>query len=145
MRLILSDAKQPLSRLLRDTHPYSKDRLLTQMYTRETCVNQAIYQMRCKWCMRECVHAKSLQLCPTLVTLQTGAHKALLPMGYSRQEYWSGLPCPPPGDLSDPGIEPVSLMSPELAGGFFTISTTWEANIQIYYNPTQSINRYLTF
>ena len=38
-------------------------------------------------------------------------------MGFSRQEYWSGLPCPPPGDLPDPGIE---LESPSLAGGFFT-------------------------
>ena len=41
-------------------------------------------------------------------------------MGFSRQEYWSGLPCPPPGDLSDPGIEPTSLMSPALAGRFFS-------------------------
>ena len=39
-------------------------------------------------------------------------------VGFLRQEYWSGLPCPPPGDL--PGIDPVSLMSPALAGGFFT-------------------------
>ena len=44
------------------------------------------------------------------------------PWGFSRQEYWSGLPCCPPGDLPDPGIEPESLMSPELAGGFFTTS-----------------------
>ena len=46
-------------------------------------------------------------------------------MGFSTQEYWSGLPCPSPGDLSDPGIEPESLMSPALAGGFFTTSATW--------------------
>ena len=45
-------------------------------------------------------------------------------MGFSRQEYWSGLPCPSPGDLSDPRIKPVYLMSPALAGGFFTTSTT---------------------
>ena len=45
-------------------------------------------------------------------------------MGFSRQEYFSRLPCPAPGDLPDPGIEPASLMSPELAGGFFTASTT---------------------
>ena len=44
------------------------------------------------------------------------------------QEHWSGLPCPPPGDLLDPGIEPASLTSPALAGGFFTTSTTWEAH-----------------
>jgi len=45
-------------------------------------------------------------------------HQASLSMGFSRQEYWTGLPCPPPGDLPDPGIEPVS---PALAGRFFTI------------------------
>ena len=47
-------------------------------------------------------------------------------MGFSRQEYWSGLPRPPLGDLPDPGIKPVSLMYPELTGGFFTTSTPWE-------------------
>ena len=47
--------------------------------------------------------------------------------GILQQEYWSGLPCPPPGDLPDPEIEPVSLLSPALAGGFLTTSTTWEA------------------
>ena len=47
-------------------------------------------------------------------------------MGFSRQEYWSELPFPPPGDLPDPGIEPESLMSPAMAGWFFTISATWE-------------------
>ena len=48
-------------------------------------------------------------------------------MGFSRQEYWSGLSCPPPGDLPDPGIETASLVSPALAGDFFTTSATWEA------------------
>ena len=46
-------------------------------------------------------------------------------MGFSRQEYWSGLSCPPPGDLPDPGIKPVSLKSHALARGFFTTSATW--------------------
>ena len=50
----------------------------------------------------------------------TVAHQGPLSMGFSGQEYWSGLPCSPPGDLPDPGIEPVSLMSPSLADGFFT-------------------------
>ena len=50
-----------------------------------------------------------------------------LSMGFSRQEYFSGLPCPLPGDLPDPGIKSVSLMSPALAGGFFTTSASWEA------------------
>ena len=55
-------------------------------------------------------------------------------MGFSRQEYWSGLPCPPLGDLLDPGIEPASFVSPALAGEFFTTSTTQEAHIySIYY------------
>ena len=48
-------------------------------------------------------------------------------MGVSRQEYWSELPCSSPGNLLDLGIEPMSLMSPVLAGGFFTTNTTQEA------------------
>ena len=48
-------------------------------------------------------------------------------MGFSRQEYWSGLPCPPPGDLPDSGIKPVSLISPAQAGRVFTTCATWEA------------------
>ena len=48
-------------------------------------------------------------------------------MGFSRQEYWIRLPYPPPGDLSNPGIEPTFLMSPALAGEFFTTSATWKA------------------
>jgi len=61
------------------------------------------------------------------VTVWTVACQTPLSMGFSRLEYWSGLPCPPLWDLPDPGIEPTSLMSPALAGGFFTTSTTWEA------------------
>ena len=48
------------------------------------------------------------------------ALKAPLSMGFPRQEYWSALPFPSPGDLPDPGIKPVSPVSPELAGRFFT-------------------------
>ena len=59
-------------------------------------------------------------------TLWTVAQQVPLSTGFSRQEYWSRLPCPPPGDLPDPGTEPKSLMSPTLAGGLFTTSTTWE-------------------
>ena len=64
-------------------------------------------------------------------TLWTTACQALLSKGFSRQDYWSGLPCPPPGNRSDPGIKPVSLMTPALAGGFFTTSATWEALIHL--------------
>ena len=48
--------------------------------------------------------------------LWTVAHQAPLSVGFFRQEYWSGLLCPPPGDLPDPGIEPAFLMSPASAG-----------------------------
>ena len=69
--------------------------------------------------------AKSFQLCLTLRDAMDCSPPDSSVHGDS-QEYWSGLPCPPPEDLPDPGIEPTSLMSPALAGGFFTISATWE-------------------
>ena len=74
------------------------------------------------------MHAKSLQLCLTLATLWTSACQAPLSMGISRQEYWNGLPYPPPGDLPNPGIKLVSLMSPALTDGFFTTRATWETH-----------------
>ena len=72
------------------------------------------------------MHAKSLQSY-LFVTLWTVARQAPLSMGFSRQEYWSGLPFPTLVDLPNPGTEPMSLMSPVLAVRFFTTSTTWEA------------------
>ena len=57
---------------------------------------------------------------PNSATSWTVALQAPLSIGFSRQEYWSGLPFPTPGHLPDPGIEPSSLVSPVLAGGFFT-------------------------
>ena len=65
-----------------------------------------------------------LTLCDPLECCPPGAPS----MGFFRQEYWSGLPCSPPGDLPDPGIEPASLRTPALAGRFFTTSATWEAH-----------------
>ena len=62
--------------------------------------------------------------CLTLATPWTVACQAPLCMGFFRQEYCSGLPCPPPGDLPDPEIEPTSLTSPVLTGGFFPTSAT---------------------
>ena len=73
-------------------------------------------------CMLSCL--SRVQLFETLWTI---AHQAPLSMGFSRQEYWSGLQCPPPGDLPNPGFEPMSVMSPALAGEFFITNTTWEA------------------
>ena len=71
-------------------------------------------------------HFSHVQL---FVSLWTIAHRAPRSVGFSRQEYWSGVPFPSPGDLLTPGTECVSLRSPALAGGFFTTSATWEALI----------------
>ena len=65
-------------------------------------------------------------LCETPWTV---ARQAALSMGFSRQEYWSGLPFPSPGDLPNPGIEAASHKSPALAGGFFTTSPTWDTAV----------------
>ena len=74
-----------------------------------------------------------------LVTLWT-----LLSTGFSRQEYWSGLPCPPPGGLLHAGAEPLSPMSPALAGGFFTTSTIWEAQLLNAGESIQVLGYYLS-
>ena len=66
-----------------------------------------------------CVCSQTLSCVQLSATPWTVAHQVPLSMGFSRKEYWSGLPCPPPGDLPHPGIK---LMSPALAGRFFTIS-----------------------
>ena len=68
-------------------------------------------------------------------------------MGVSRQEYWSGLPCPPAGDLPDPGIKPAAPVSPALAGRFFCHCATWEARFEddiILYteNPKDATQKY---
>ena len=71
-------------------------------------------------CSAVCMLSRvQLFMTPTDSTLQVPLSK-----GFSRQEYWSGLPCSPPGDLPDPGIELASLTSPASAGGFFTTSVT---------------------
>ena len=70
-------------------------------------------------------HGCVLSCVRSFAILWTVAHHAPLSMGFSRQEYWSGLPCSPSGDLPNPGKECTSLTS-ALAGGFFTTSTTWK-------------------
>ena len=65
------------------------------------------------------------------VTLWIIARQASLLVGFSRWEYWSGLPCSPPGELPDPGIKPMSLTSPVLSGRYFTTSAAWEAHVCI--------------
>ena len=78
-------------------------------------------------CMLSCF--SPIQL---FVTLWTIALQAPLPMGFSRQEYQSGLLCSSLEDLPYPGMKPVSLMPPTLASGFFTTSSTWEAHMILY-------------
>ena len=71
--------------------------------------------------------AESLQLQPTLCNpMDNITRQGPLSMGFFRKEYWSGLPCPPPGDIPDPGIEQATLTSPALVGRFFTC-TIWKA------------------
>ena len=88
--------------------------------------------------------AKSLQLCPTLYDL-TDCSLPGSSVGFSKREYWSALPCPPPGNLPNPGIEPKSLACPALAGGFFTISTTWEAQLSAGEGQMESFVSFAQF
>ena len=62
-----------------------------------------------------------------LATPWTASQQVPLSKGFSRQEYWSGLSHPPPGDLPNPGIKPTSFKSPALAGRVFNTGATWEA------------------
>ena len=74
-------------------------------------------------CVRMCAHARSgTRSCPTLFCAMdcSLAERILMFMEFSRQEHWSKLPFPMQGDLPDPGVEPATLASPALAGGFFT-------------------------
>ena len=64
----------------------------------------------------------------SFATPWTVVHQVPLSMGFSGQEYWSGVPFPTPGDHPNPGIESMSLTFSALAGGFFATSTTWEAH-----------------
>ena len=78
------------------------------------------------------VHLSHFSQVQLFSTLWTTAGQAPLSIGFSRQEYWNGLPCPPLGNLPDPGIEPTSLIYSVLAGRFFTTSATWEVPSSIY-------------
>ena len=84
-------------------------------------------------------HFSHVQL---FTTPWTAARQAPLSMGFSRQESWSGLPCPPPGDLPDSGIKPEFLISSALAGWFFTTSAPWEAHklITLSYEVEESFS-----
>ena len=81
-------------------------------------------------CVCLCVCVQSLSHVQLFVTPWTAAHQAPLSMGFPRQEYWSGLPFPPPGDLLDPGIKPASPVSPVLPEDSLPLShwitTNWK-------------------
>ena len=97
------------------------------------------------WCPFKGCHScvlSPLSRAQLFETPWTAARQAPLSMTSSRQECWSGLPCPPSGDLPNPGSRTASLMSPALAGGLFTSGTTWDTpfkgcsapNDVIYYH-----------
>ena len=90
----------------------------------------------CLCAMLRCFHCIIL-----FVTPWTVAHQAPLSMGFSRQEYWSELPCPPPWDLSDAEIGPMFLASPALASGFLTTGATREAPGCLQVSGTQCCER----
>ena len=77
--------------------------------------------------------AQSFSRVELFVAPWTVASQAPLSMGFHRQEYWRGVPFSHPGDLLDPGLEP---MSPVLTGKFFTTSATWETPCEEYVLPT---------
>ena len=79
-------------------------------------------------CMLSHFSCVSLFLTPWIV-----AHQAPLSVRFSKLEYWIAWPCPSPGDLPDPGIEPTSLTSPALASRFLTTSATWEALLDVHF------------
>ena len=76
-------------------------------------------------CMLSCFRFSHSQLCDP----KDCSPPTPLSIEFSRQEYWSGLPYPPPGDLPDPRTESVSFTSPALVGRFFNTSATWESGI----------------
>ena len=75
-------------------------------------------------CVCVCIHVCSLSRVQLFATPWSVARQAPVSMGFPRQVCWSGLPFPPPGDLPNPGIEPMSLASPALADGLFFFFTT---------------------
>ena len=98
-----------------------------------TLENVSFYRYGLGVCV--CVCAPAAQSCLTLFNPWTVAHQAPLSIGFSRQEHWSGLPFPSPGDLPDPGIEPTS---PALAGGFFNTEPQGKSLCTGVYKVAQS-------
>ena len=90
--------------------------LLLRIYIKEITLSKNLKELPTCILITCCAVLSPSVLSDSYVTLWTVPYQAPLSMGFSRQEYWSGLPCPPPGDLPNPGIE----ASFHMAGGFFT-------------------------
>ena len=87
----------------------------------------------------------SLSRVQLFATPRTVAHQAPLSVGFPRQEYWSGWPSSPPGELPDPGTEPTSLESPVVAGGFFTSALPGKLGIQFSLLERELLTKLLPF
>ena len=87
----------------------------------------------CVWMVRACAVLSRFNVSDSFVSPWTVTPQTPVSLGVSRQECWSGLPFPPPGDLPNSGTEPVSLLSSALAAGFFTSSTTWCVCVGVWY------------
>ena len=100
--------------------------LLETIVRAEGNLQRSLYLPLSSVCACMVGHFSCVQLCATPWTV---AHQAPLFMGFSRQEHWRGLSCSSPGDLLNPGNEPMSLTSLALAGRFLNASATWEARL----------------
>ena len=124
-RSVVSDSLQP--------HGLQSARLSCPSLSCRVCSNSCPFSRWCHPTISSSIDPLLLlpSIIPSIRVLDPYTHQGLtrqtpLSMGFSTQEYWSGLPCPPPGDLPDWGIQQVSLIPPSLAGGIFSTSTTWE-------------------
>ena len=100
---------------------------LPVLYSRFSLVIYSLH-VHARTCICVCVCVLVAQSCPTLCDPMDCSLLGSSVHGFSRQEYWKGLLCPPPGDLSSPGVEPASPKSSALACWIFTTSVTWEAH-----------------
>ena len=104
------------------------------------CFDKLLVSLWTFLCMHACGYAQSLSPVQLFVTPWTVAHQAPLSMEFSRQEYWSMLPFPTPGNLPNPGIKPTSLASPALAGRLFITALSGKRNTIWYHLYVKSKN-----
>ena len=112
--------------------------MIEKVYMKEMMVKMMSRCIDIKHIKPLAITAKILQVCSCVLVMSSSlqphelACQIPLSMGICREEYWRGLPFPPPEDLPDPGIKSTSLTSPELAGMFFTTSINWEVQEEFY-------------